>query len=69
MISNMEKRIFAYRKIFVVPFQKQSPEVLRSATLLENRLWYRCFPVNFVKFLRIPFFKEHLRWLPLPSHR
>ena len=25
----------------------------------------RCFPVNFVKFLRTPFFTEHLRWLLL----
>ena len=28
-------------------------------------LWYRCFPVNFAKFLRTPFLKEHLRWLLL----
>ena len=28
---------------------------LRSATLLKKRLWHRCFPVNFVKFLRTPF--------------
>ena len=25
----------------------------------------RCFPVNFVKFLREPFFMEHLSWLLL----
>ena len=25
---------------------------LRPATLLKKRLWYRCFPVNFAKFLR-----------------
>ena len=25
------------------------------ATLLKKRLWYRCLPVNFVKFLRTPF--------------
>ena len=24
-----------------------------------------CFPVNFAKFLRTPFFTEHLRWLLL----
>ena len=30
------------------------------ATLLEKRLWHRCFPVNFAKFLRTPFFTEHL---------
>ena len=34
---------------------------LRPATLLKKRLWHRCFPVNFAKFLRIPFFTEHLR--------
>ena len=38
---------------------------LRPATLLEKRLWRRCFPVNFVKFLRTLFFTEHLRWLLL----
>ena len=28
---------------------------LSPAALLKKRLWYRCFPVNFVKFLRTPF--------------
>ena len=37
----------------------------RPATLLKKRLWHRCFPVNFVKFLRTPFLTEHLRWLLL----
>ena len=39
---------------------------LGSATLLKKRLWHSCFPVNFVKFLRTLFFKEHLLWLLLP---
>ena len=26
-------------------------------------LWHRCFPVNFAKFLRTPFFTEHFWWL------
>ena len=34
-------------------------------TLLKKRLWPRCFPRNFVKFLRTPFFIEHLWWLLL----
>ena len=34
-------------------------------TLLKNRLWHRCFPVNFVKFLRILFLTEDLWWLLL----
>ena len=27
---------------------------MRPATLIKKRLWYRHFPVNFVKFLRTP---------------
>ena len=38
---------------------------LRPATLFKKRLWHRYFPVNFVKFLRIAFFIEHLWWLLL----
>ena len=38
---------------------------LSAATFLKIRLWCRCFPVNFAKFLRKPFFIEHLRWLLL----
>ena len=33
---------------------------LRPATLLEKRLWHRCFSVNFEKFLRTPFIIKHL---------
>ena len=38
---------------------------LRPATLLKKRLWHSCFPVNFAKFLRTPFFLEHFWWLLL----
>ena len=32
----------------------------RPATLLKKRLWHRCFPVNFAKFLGTPVLIEHL---------
>ena len=38
---------------------------MRPATLLKKRLWHRCFPVNFTKFLRTPLLTEHLWWLLL----
>ena len=38
---------------------------LRLTTLLRKRLWHKCFSVNFVKFLRTPFYIEHLWWLLL----
>ena len=43
----------------------------QSTTLLKKRLWHSCFTklrvlrVNFAKFLRTPFFIEHIRWLLL----
>ena len=36
---------------------------LRPATLLKKRIWGRCFPVNFLKFLWTSFHIEHLWWL------
>ena len=41
-------------------FKKLQAIGLRPATLLKNRLWHRCFPANFTKFLRTPFIIEHL---------
>ena len=40
-------------------FAKFAGKHLWSATLLKKRLWHWCFPVNFAKFLRTPFFTEH----------
>ena len=34
--------------------------VQRSTTLLKKRLWHRCFPLNFAKFLRTPFYRAPL---------
>ena len=34
-------------------------KVAGPSPLLKKRLWYRYFPLNFVKFLRTPFFAEH----------
>ena len=39
---------------------------LRLATLFKKRLWHRCFPVNFVKFLKTTFYIEHPWWLLFP---
>ena len=39
----------------------------RPATVLKKRLWPRCFPVNFAKFLRKSFLTELLRWLLLKT--
>ena len=51
---------------FTVKYQCQSLLFNKVAGL---RLWHRCFPVNFVKFLRPSFFIEHLLWLPLQIYR
>ena len=43
--------------------------LLQPATLLKRRLWQKCFPVNFEKFQRILFLREHLQWLILNCMR
>ena len=40
------------------PFHKVTGQ--KPVTLLKKRFQHRCFPVNFVKFLRTPF-REHIR--------
>ena len=47
--------------------QKQPPEVFykkrcsmpQACNFIKKRLWHRCFPVNFVKFLRTPFLRNN----------
>ena len=39
-------------------FHKIHRETPVPATLLKKRLWHRCFPVNFMKFLRTPFLQN-----------
>ena len=46
---------------------------LRFTTLLKKRLWHRCFPMNFAKFLRTPFLQnisaELLLYVRMPSEK
>ena len=46
-------------------FHKIHGKTSMPATLLKKRLWHRCFPVNFVKFLRAPFLQNTSGRLPL----
>ena len=46
-------------------FAKFTGAPLLEPFLLKKKLWHRCFPVNFAKFLRISIFIEHLQWLIL----
>ena len=51
------------RSILQEVLYKEGVLRLRCATLLKKRLWRRCFPVNFAKFLRATFLTEHFQWL------
>ena len=54
--------ILVLEPIFALKIQKKESNSgrLRPATLLKKSLWYSCFPVNFVEFLRTPFVTEHI---------
>ena len=60
ILQNSQENICA-RVSFLIKLQA------RPATLLKKRLWHRCFPVNFVKILRTPFYIEHLWWMLLQN--
>ena len=53
------------KKSFLRIFAKFTGKHLFQSLLLKKSLWRKCFPVNLVKFLRVPFLQEHLRWLLL----
>ena len=52
---------------FLIELQDETRNFIKkeALALLKRRLWHRCFPVNFAKFLRTTFFTEHLLWLLL----
>ena len=52
------------KKVFLVIWQnsRKTPE---ACNFIKKRLWHRCFPVYFAKFLKTPFLTEHFRWLLL----
>ena len=51
VLENLAK--FTWKHLASLFFNKVA--VLRPSTLFKKRLWHRCFPVNFAKFLRTPF--------------
>ena len=61
MLIEMLKKLFFIvgciwlNKIFTF---RSSHQRCSTATLLKKRLWHRCFPVNFVKFLRTPLLQK-----------
>ena len=62
-----DRIVFAFANLLTATISISSrPEVFckkvflkfHTATLFKKRLWHRCFPVNFVKFLRNRFLKN-----------
>ena len=53
------------KKAFLEISQNSQENACARVSFLKKRLWHRCFPVNFAKFLRTTFLTEHPRWLLL----
>ena len=54
------------KKVFLKISQNSQENTCdRVSFLIKLQVCHRCFPVNFVKFLRTHFFTERLRWLLL----
>ena len=61
--SALKVLVIALNAVAVVNVLKLTVNKLEQQE--QKRHWHRCFPVNFAKFLRIPFFTEHLQWMLL----
>ena len=48
------------KRVFLEISQNSQESICARASFLKKRLWHRCFPVNFTKFLRTPIFTERL---------
>ena len=58
--------VFLKNLLYPFLFRNSRPEVSCKKGVLRNFAKHlRCFPVNFVKFLRTLFLIEHIRWLLL----
>ena len=55
-MTEADYRRYSVKKVFLEISQNSQENTCA-------RLWYRRFPVNFVKLLRTPFLIEHLWWL------
>ena len=57
LISEAAARRVLYKKVLLEILKKlqENTHTRVSATLFKKRLWHRCFPVNFAKFLGAPF--------------
>ena len=62
-IARSSRSEVIYKKGVLKIFAKFTGKHLCQSFFLKKRLWHRCFPVNFSKFLRTPVLTEHLRWL------
>ena len=61
-LSEAVTQMCSVKKVFLEISQNSQGDLYQN-------LWHRCFPVNFAKFLWIPFLTEHLRWLLLTCAR
>ena len=63
MAASVYMRSGFHLKTSVVEFLFKKVAALKARNFIKKKLQHRCFPVNITKFLRTPFFAEHLWWL------
>ena len=64
-VSEVLIRRCSVKMVFLEISQNSQENTCARVSFLKKILWHRCFPVNFSKFIRTPFLRDHLRWLLL----
>ena len=63
MKSEAVIRRCSVKKVFSEILQNSQKNTCARDSFSKNSLWHRCFPVNFVKFLKTPFWQNSFGWL------
>ena len=57
--SEAVARSCSLKKVFLkIPQNSQESGLFFNSNFIKKEIWHRCFPVNFVKFLRTPFLEN-----------
>ena len=60
LLDRSSQRMYSVKKDVFRNLQNSQENTCARVSFLKKRLWHKCFPVNFAKFLRTCFFTEHL---------
>ena len=64
-VRSSRQEVFSVKRAFLEVSQNSQVNTSARVSFLKKRLWHKCFPANFTKFVRTHFLTEYILWLLL----